>query len=82
MICFPLDNTEYIASGLGAWHGTRTRGVFSSDTHLITTTNGDLTVTVSPGIAWIKPSEFWGAVMLLDEAQVLTSDTADGSLTR
>ena len=82
MICFPLDNTEYTASALGSWCATRTRGVFSGDTHLVTTTNGDLTVTVSPGLAWLKPSEYWGVVVLLEEAQVLASDTADGSLTR
>lgn len=82
MICFPLDNTEYTAAALGSWCATRTRGVFSADTHLVTTTNGDLTVTVSPGLAWLKPSEFWGVDVLVEEAQVLTSDTADGALTR
>lgn len=80
--CFPLDNTEYTAKDLGAWCATRTRGVFAGDTHFTTRTNDDLSVTVAPGLGWLKMGEFWGVSVLFDEAQVLTSDTADGSLTR
>ena len=29
MLCFPLDNTEYEAEGLGLEHVTRSRGVFA-----------------------------------------------------
>lgn len=31
MLCFPLDNTEYEAEGLGLEHVTRSRGVFAAD---------------------------------------------------
>lgn len=82
MAAFPLDNTEYTAKALGAWCGTRTRGVFSGDTHFTVATNGDLSVTLSSGIVWLKMAEFWGVSYLLEEGYVLTSEVADGSLTR
>lgn len=82
MICFPLDNEEYTASALGAWFATRTRGIFSSDSHFYVTTNGDLTINISPGLAWLKMDNYWGTVVLERDTQVLTSDIADGELSR
>ena len=82
MICFPLDNTEYEANGLGAWLGTRTRGVFSADGHYAVTANGDMSVTLSPGLAWIKPDTLWGAAMMEKNPTVLPIATADGLLVR
>jgi hypothetical protein len=82
MICFPLDNTEYEANALGAWCGTRTRGVFAADGHFAVTSNDDMTVTVSPGLAWLKAGQYWGVNAFEPNARVLTVDTADGSLSR
>jgi hypothetical protein len=82
MICFPLDNTEYEANALGAWCGTRTRGVFSGDGHYAVSANGDMTITVSPGLAWLKADTYWGVNAFESNAQLLTVETADGSLTR
>lgn len=82
MICFPLDNTEYEAIALGAWCGTRTRGVFSDDGHYAVTANGNMTVTVSPGLAWLKADEHWGINMFEPNPTVLIIDTADGQLSR
>jgi len=81
LICFPLDNTEYDASALGAWFGAKSRGIASAD-HYITTTNGDMSVTVSPGLAWLKAGNYWGVVALETDARRLTIDVADGSLPR
>lgn len=82
MICFPLDNTEYEASALGAWCGTRTRGVFAADGHYAVTSNGDMTVTVSPGLAWLKAGDYWGVNAYEISPQRLTIATADGALSR
>lgn len=82
MICFPLNNVEYQASALGAWCGTRTRGVFSGNDHYKTTANGNMTVTVSPGIAWLKAAEYWGVCVYESEPQVLNVNTAHTSLPR
>ena len=81
MICFPLDNTEYDAGALGAWFGSKSRGITSAD-HYTTTANGDMSVTVSPGLAWLRAGDYWGVVVLETEAQKLTISTADGSLPR
>lgn len=82
MICFPLDNTEYEANALGAWCGTRTRGVFAADGHYSVTPNGDMTVTVSPGLAWLKAGDYWGVNAYEINSQLLTIATADGALSR
>jgi hypothetical protein len=82
MICFPLDNTEYEANALGAWCGTRTRGVFAAEGHYAVTANDDMTVTVSPGLAWLKAGQYWGVNAFENNSRVLTLDTADGSLSR
>ena len=82
MICFPLDNTEYEASALGAWCCTRTRGVFAADGHFAVTANDDMTVTVSPGLAWLKASQFWGVNLFEINPSIRTIDTPDGSLAR
>lgn len=82
MLCFPLDNTEYEATALGAWCGTRTRGVFASDGHYAVTYNDNMTVTVSAGLAWLKAGTYWGVNAFEANSQVLTLDTADGSLSR
>lgn len=82
MICYPLDNTLYMADGLGSWLGTRTRGVFAADGHYNVTANGDMTVTASPGLAWLKVDTFWGASAMEVNPTQLTIDTADGALPR
>lgn len=82
MICFPLDNTEYMADALGAWFATRTRGVFAGDGHYSVIANGDMTVTVSPGLAWLKANTYWGITAFEINPQALTISTADGALAR
>lgn len=82
MIIFPLDNTEYEANALGAWCGTRTRGVFAADGHYNVTANGGMTVTVSPGLAWLKADTFWGVDAFEINPTTLTIDTADGAMAR
>ena len=82
MICFPLNNTDYEADALGAWFATRTRGVFSADDHFAVSTNNDMTVTVSGGLAWLLMSDYWGTVVLETDPKTLTIDTADGALAR
>jgi len=82
MICFPLDNVEYEAEALGAWKGTRTRGVFAADTHYAVTANGNMSVNLAPGLAWLKAEAYWGVCVFEKNATTMQIDTADGSLTR
>lgn len=83
MICFPLDNTPYEAKDMGTYLATRTRGVFSSDGNLaVTPGESGLSVSVSPGLAWLKWSDFWGVAALQAQVLTLDLDTADGALKR
>ena len=83
MICFPLDNTPYEAKDMGAYLCTRTRGVYSADGNLaVAPASTGLAVTVSPGLAWLRWSDYWGVAALLEATQTLTLDAADGSLSR
>lgn len=83
MICFPLDNTPYEAKDMGTYLATRTRGVFSSDGNLaVTPGESGLSVSVSPGLAWLKWSDYWGTAALQEQALTLDLDTANGALKR
>ena len=83
MICFPLDNTPCEAKDMGTYLATRTRGVFSSDGNLaVTPGESGLSVSVSPGLAWLKWSDFWGVAALQAQVLTLDLDTADGALKR
>lgn len=68
ILTFPLDNTEYSAKALGAWSGTRTRGVFSADSHLSVLATEEMSVSIQPGLAWLKRDKYWGVCVLIDEA--------------
>lgn len=83
MICFPLDDIEYEAKEMGAYLATRTRGVFSAEDNLrVSPGQSGLTVTVAPGLAWLKWSDWWGVAALQDTALTFTLDKADGTLSR
>ena len=83
MICFPLDNTPYEAKDMGTYLATRTRGIFSSDGNLaVTPGESGLSVSVSPGLAWLKWSDYWGTAALQAQAITLNLDAADGALKR
>ena len=81
--CFPLDNTEYEASALGAWFATRTRGVLSSgDNFAVTTSGTGMSVTLQPGYGWLRRNAHWGTVVWMEEPETFILDPADGTLSR
>lgn len=82
MICFPLDNTDYEAKDMGAYLGTRTRGVYSADANLAVSAGKGMAVSVAPGIAWLLRDTYWGTVVLQESAATLAIDAADGALAR
>ena len=81
-VAFPLDNTDYTASAMGAYLGTRTRGVFSADGNLAVTANGNMTVTVGAGLAWLLAADYWGLAVCADGDTVLIIPAASGTLSR
>lgn len=82
MTAWPLDNTEYTAEAIGAWSGTRTRGVFSAEGCFTVTATGGFGIKVSPGLAWIKIAEYWGAAVLEQEETSFTVSVGSGILPR
>lgn len=81
--CFPLDNTEYEASALGAWFATRTRGVLSSgDNFAVTASGTGMSVTLQPGYGWLQRNAHWGTVVWMEEPETFILDPADGTLSR
>lgn len=83
MHCFPLNNTEYDASALGAWFATRERGVLSTDGNLAVTADGSgMSVTLQPGYAWLKRDTYWGTAVWTDNPTTFILDEADGVLPR
>ena len=81
--CFPLDNTEYEASALGAWFATRTRGVLSSgDNFAVTASGTGMSVTLQPGYGWLRRNAHWGTVVWMEEPETCILDPADGTLSR
>ena len=81
--CFPLDNTEYEASALGAWFATRTRGVLSSgDNFAVTASGTGMSVTLQPGYGWLRRNAHWGTVVWIEEPETFILDPADGTLSR
>ena len=81
--CFPLDNTEYEASALGAWFATRTRGVLSSgDNFAVTASGTGMSVTLQPGYGWLRRNAHGGTVVWMEEPETFILDPADGTLSR
>ena len=48
----------------------------------MTPSESGLSVSVSPGLAWLKWSDYWGTAALQEQALTLDLDTADGALKR
>ncbi len=78
MTTWPLDNTMYTAQAIGAFTGTRTRGVFCSEDCYKVSAAGAFDITVQPGLAWLKKEKFWGVAVLETEQTTLTLDVGSG----
>ncbi len=82
MTTWPLDNTLYTAQAIGAFSGTRTRGVFCSDDCFRVSADGEFSVRVQPGLAWLKKEDFWGVAVLETAPTVLEIEVGSGLLQR
>lgn len=79
---YPFDNVEYLAEDAQLFHATRTNGVFSSDNHYEVTAGTGMQVIVGTGIAWMKLSEFGGAVAGNTTSSTLAISTAPTTFPR
>ena len=60
IVTYPLNGIDFSAEDAETYLCTRTSGVFSSDSDFKASVTGDRQVTISPGLAWIKNSDFSG----------------------
>lgn len=79
---YPLDKTYYDASYPRLYQATRTSGVYSAESHFLTTVSGGMTINVSSGLMWLKLSEFQGCVFASTESEQFLLDNADGQYNR
>lgn len=80
---YPLGGKQdYTAAQAGAFHGTRTSGVWSGEDNLKVTVTGARQLTLSKGIAWITTEEYWGKVYVNTADINFTLPVADAVLDR
>ena len=77
IITYPENGITYDADDASGYLSTRLSGVYSADEDFAVTANGDLTVTVSAGQAWVRPARFRGRSIILEQPATLTLTAAD-----
>lgn len=78
---YPLDDFEYLAEDLRKWNYVYTTGVFPEENQLKTTTNNDMSVTVSSGFILLNDGN-GGLMQWLATDEPVQIATAHGSLHR
>ena len=82
IITYPENGVAYDADDASGYLSTRLSGVYSADEDFAVTANGDLTVTVSAGQAWVRPARFRGRSIILEQPETMTLSAADPTRTR
>ena len=82
IITYPENGITYDADDASGYLSTRLSGVYSADEDFAVTANGDLTVTVSAGQAWVRPARFRGRSIIMEQPETITLTAADTVRTR
>ena len=82
IITYPENGVTYDADDASGYLSTRLSGVYSADEDFAVTANGDLTVTVSAGQAWVRPARFRGRSIILEQPETMTLSAADAVRSR
>ena len=77
IITYPENGITYDADDASGYLSTRLSGVYSADEDFAVTANGDLTVTVSAGQAWVRPARFRGRSIIMEQPETVTLTAAD-----
>lgn len=67
LITYPLDETDYTADGAALFHCTRNTGIYAGEDFSASVSGADNTVTIKPGIAWMRVNRFRGLVSALKQ---------------
>ena len=82
IITYPENGIQYDADDASGYLATRLSGVYSADEDFAVTANGDLTVTVSAGQAWVHPARFRGRSIIMEQPETVTLTAADAVRSR
>ena len=82
IITYPENGIQYYADDASGYLSTRLSGVYSADEDFAVTANGDLTVTVSAGQAWVRPARFRGRSIIMEQPETVTLTAADAVRSR
>ena len=77
IITYPENGITYDADDASGYLSTRLSGIYSADEDFAVTANGDLTVTVSAGQAWVRPARFRGRSIIMEQPETVTLTAAD-----
>lgn len=79
---YPLNDTLYQAEDAELFHCTRSSGIYSSGDFGYSVTGEDNSITIEPGLGWIRNSKFSGKVIAQREAETLDLGLPDSNLPR
>ena len=82
IITYPENGIQYYADDASGYLATRLSGVYSADEDFAVTANGDLTVSVSAGQAWVHPARFRGRSIIMEQPETVTLTDADAVRSR
>mgnify|MGYP007130281356 FL=1 len=82
IVTYPLNGITYNAEDAETYLSTRVSGVYASENCFDLTITADRTVTIGPGLAWVRNTRFAGKSICNREVLALAIPMADSSKPR
>lgn len=82
IVTYPLNGITYNAEDAETYLSTRISGIYAADDCFDLSITADRTVTIGPGLAWVRNTRFAGKSICNREALALTIPMADSSKPR
>lgn len=82
IITYPENGITYDADDASGYLATRQSGVYSAEENFAVSISGELSLTVSAGQAWVRPSRFKGRSIIMEQPTTLALTAADPVRTR
>lgn len=82
IITYPENGITYDADDASGYLATRQSGVYSAEEDFAVSISGELSLTVSAGQAWVRPSRFKGRSIIMEQPTTLALTAADPVRTR
>lgn len=82
IITYPENGITYDADDASGYLATRQSGVYSAEEDFAVSISGELSLTVSAGQAWVRPSRFKGRSIIMEQPTTLALTATDPVRTR